>query len=119
MQKASQEAGKQRGYPLGFGSGGHCGPHFTDRWGEKFSHQPHQPSLSRLFLFHLILTIPDEIYVTRFADEETGSEAFRNLVSLQSWDRVGMSFQWIPKLGLNPDAVDQNVETEWFRGQAV
>lgn len=57
--------------------------------------------------------------MTRFADEETGSEAFRNLVSLQSWDRVGMSFQWIPKLGLNPDAVDQNVETEWFRGQAV
>lgn len=29
-----------------------------------------------------------------------------------------MSFQWIPKLGLNPDTVDQNVETEWFRGQA-
>lgn len=55
-----------------------------DRWGEKFSHQRHQPSLSRLFLFHLILTIPDEIYVTHFADEETGSEAFRNLVSSQS-----------------------------------
>lgn len=29
-----------------------------------------------------------------------------------------MSFQWIPKLGLSPDAVGQNVETEWFRGQA-
>lgn len=45
-------------------------------------------------------------------------EAFRNLVLSQSWDRMGMSFQWIPKLGFNPDAVDQNVETEWFRGQA-
>lgn len=83
MQKASQEAGWQGGYPLGSSSGVHCGPHFTRQVGEKFSHQRHQPSLSRLF-FHLILTIPDEIYVTHFADEETGSEAFRNLVSSQS-----------------------------------
>ena len=45
-------------------------------------------------------------------------EAFRNLVLSQSWDRMGMSFQWIPKLGFNLDAVDQNVEMEWFRGQA-
>lgn len=69
-QKASSEAGRQGGYPLGFGSGGHCGPHFTRQVGREIESPAPSAKPFTLFLFHLTLNMPYEIYVTHFANEE-------------------------------------------------